>query len=124
MVNLDNNLGILFSRMENFVTSQSVVGEQINIGEMIIIPFMDICLGVGASASDNESKKENGVGGLGAKITPSAVLVVKKDLNSVELINLKNQDGVNKIIDMVPGILSKLNFKKKDKDNNKNQEEN
>lgn len=124
MGNLDNNLGILFSKMENFITSQSVVGEQINIGEMIIIPFMDICLGVGASASDNESKKENGVGGLGAKITPSAVLVVKKDLNSVELINLKNQDGVNKIIDMVPGILSKLNFKKKDKDNKKNQEEN
>lgn len=122
MGNLDNNLGILFSKMENFVTSQSVIGEQINIGEMTIIPFMDICLGVGASASDNESKKENGVGGLGAKITPSAVLVIKKDLNSVELINLKNQDGMNKIIDMVPGILAKLNFKKKD--NNKNQEGN
>ena len=122
MGNLDNNLGILFSKMENFVTSQSVIGEQINIGEMTIIPFMDICLGVGASASDNESKKENGVGGLGAKITTSAVLVIKKDLNSVELINLKNQDGMNKIIDMVPGILAKLNFKKKD--NNKNQEGN
>lgn len=123
MGNLDNNLEVLFSKMENFVTNKTVVGEQIDMDDMTIIPFMDICLGVGASASDNESRRERGVGGLGAKITPSAVLIVRKDSGSVELMNLKTQDSLSKIVDMVPGIISKFNFGKKNKDQNQNQEQ-
>ena len=123
MSNLNNNLEVLFSKMENFMTTQTVVGEQIDMTDMTIIPFMDICLGVGASASDNDSKRERGVGGLGAKITPSAVLIVRKDSGSVELINLKNQDSLSKVIDMVPGIISKFNFGKKNKSQNQEPEQ-
>ena len=75
---------------------------------IIIIPLIDISLGVGAGASDNNSKRESGVGGLGAKITPSSVLVIKE--NSVQLITIKNQDSISKLIDMVPGLVSKLNL--------------
>ena len=121
MGNLDNNLEVLFSKMENFVTTKTVVGEQIEMDDMTIIPFMDICLGVGASASDNDSRRERGDGGLGAKITPSAVLIIRKDSGSVELMNLKTQDSLSKIIDMVPGIISKFNFSKKNKSQDQNQ---
>lgn len=120
MGNLDNNLEVLFSKMENFVTSKTVVGEPININNVIIIPLIDIYLGVGASASDNETKKENGMGGLGARITPSSVLVIQD--SNVQLVNIKNQDSISKLIDLVPGIISKLNlnFSKKNKEADEN----
>lgn len=62
---------------------------------------------------------ENSGGGLGAKITPSAVLVIQG--GSVQLVDVKSKDSINKLIDMVPGIISKLNissfFKKDDAEN-------
>jgi Uncharacterized conserved protein len=112
--NLNSNLEVLFSKMENFVASKTVVGDPIHIDNIIIIPLIDISLGVGASASDNNSKKENGMGGLGAKITPSSVLVIQD--GSVQLISIKNHDSISKLIDMVPGVLSKLNLNNKKND--------
>jgi uncharacterized spore protein YtfJ len=89
-----------------------VVGEPLNIGDMIIVPLVDVAFGVGAGSTDSSAdkdKKESGAGGLGAKISPSAVIVIGKDGN-IQLVNIKNQSAVNKLIDMVPGITSKLNF--------------
>lgn len=45
---------------------------------------------------------------MGARITPSAVLAIQN--GSVQLINIKNQDAVSKLIDMAPGVVNKLNF--------------
>ena len=107
-----NNMEVLFSKMENFVSTKTVVGEPVSIGGVIIVPLVDVAFGMGSgaqeSSEDGKSKKEAGGGGLGGKITPSAVLVIMND--TVQLVNVKNQDSVNKLIDMVPGILSKLNL--------------
>ena len=61
-------------------------------------------MGVGAGGAENGA----GGGALGAKITPSAVLAISN--GSVQLVNIKNQDAVSKLIDMAPGIAAKLNF--------------
>ena len=45
---------------------------------------------------------------MGAKITPSAVMVIAN--GSVQLINVKDNNSVNKLIDMVPGIVNKFSF--------------
>ena len=70
--------------------------------------------------SDDSAKKNNGGGGMGGKIQPSAVLVIK-DGNS-KLVNVKNQDGITKILDMVPDFVDK--FKKKENDEDKKSKEN
>ena len=41
-------------------------------------------------------------------MTPSAIMVVAG--KSVQLINVKDNNSVNKLIDMVPGIVDKINF--------------
>ena len=46
------------------------------------------------------------MGGMGGKVTPSAVLVIKND--STRLINIKNQDAITKILDMVPDLLDRF----------------
>lgn len=43
---------------------------------------------------------------MGGKITPSAVLVIQN--GTTKLVNIKNQDGVTKILDMVPDFVNKF----------------
>lgn len=99
----------LFHGMDNFITASTVVGDAIHIGDTIILPLVDVTFGVGAGAFSGD-KKNNGGGGLGGKITPSAVLVIHN--GHTKLVNVKNQDGMTKILDMVPDIVSR--FTKKD----------
>ena len=48
---------------------------------------------------------------MGGKISPSAVLVITK--NSTRLVNVKNQDAITKILDMVPDLADKITGKGK-----------
>ncbi|SFP93144.1 Uncharacterized spore protein YtfJ [Lachnospiraceae bacterium XBB1006] len=92
----------LFRGMDNFITASTVVGEAIHIGDTIILPLADVTFGVGAGAFSGD-KKNNGGGGLGGKISPSAVLVIHN--GHTKLVNVKNQSGMTKILDMVPDIV-------------------
>ena len=106
---LKENFDALFGRMENFVSTKTVVGDPIKIGEITLLPIIEVAVGVGAGASEStDNRKDSGAGGLGAKITPCAVLVING--TDVQMINIKNQDAVNKLIDMAPGVVNKLNF--------------
>ncbi|MDD6305073.1 MAG: GerW family sporulation protein, partial [Lachnospiraceae bacterium] len=84
-----------------------------HIGDTIILPLVDVSFGVGAGAFIQD-KKNNGAGGMGGKITPSAVLVIQN--GTTKLVNIKNQDSVTKILDMVPDFVDR--FVSKDKDKN------
>ena len=116
MSGYNGSLETLFNKMENFISTKTVVGEPVNIGDVIIIPLVDVVFGVGAGSADAAKDKEEnkGAGGLGAKLSPSAVLVVQN--GTVQLVNVKNQNGVNKLIDMIPGVVSKFDFVFKGKD--------
>ena len=104
----------LLKGMDTILSTKTVVGEATQIGDTIILPLVDVSFGVGAGAGVNDEKKtQNGAGGLGGKMTPSAVLVIGKN-GSARLVNIKNQDTVTKILDMVPNILDR--FGKKDKE--------
>lgn len=107
----------LLKGMDTILSTKTVVGEATQIGDTIILPLVDVSFGVGAGAGVNDEKKtQNGAGGLGGKMTPSAVLVIGKN-GSTRLVNIKNQDTVTKILDMVPDILDR--FGKKDKEEEK-----
>ena len=57
----------------------------------------------GAFAGD---KKNNGGGGLAGKMTPCAVLVIQN--GTTKLVNVKNQDGLTKVLDMVPDFVNRF----------------
>ena len=99
----------LFKGMDSFITTKTVVGDAIHIGETIILPLVDVSFGVAAGAFTQE-KKNNGAGGMGGKIMPSAVLVIQN--GTTKLVNIKNQDGVTKILDMVPDFVNKFTASK------------
>ena len=99
----------LFKGMDSFITTKTVVGEAIHIGETIILPLVDVSFGVAAGVFYDD-KKQNGGGGMGGKLMPSAVLVISN--GTTKLVNVKNQDGVTKILDMVPDFVNKFTSNK------------
>jgi len=112
----------LFKGMDNFITTKTVVGDAVKLDEeTLILPLVEVTFGVAAGAFAGESKNNAG-GGLGGKITPSSVLVIQN--GNSKLVNIKNQDSVSKIIDMIPDLINKFtkNPKKKDELDDKVQE--
>ena len=101
----NNTVESLFKGMDSFITTKTVVGDAIHIGDTIILPLVDVSFGVAAGAFSQE-KKNNGAGGMGGKINPSAVLVIQNGVT--KLVNIKNQDGMTKLLDMVPDFINKF----------------
>ncbi|MBR3643891.1 MAG: GerW family sporulation protein [Lachnospiraceae bacterium] len=99
----------LLKGMDGFLSAKTVVGEATKIGDTIIVPFVDVSFGVGAGEFRGE-KKDNGAGGLTGKMAPSAVLVIAN--GTTRLVNIKNQDSVTKILDMVPDLVNHFAAKK------------
>ncbi|WP_317854789.1 GerW family sporulation protein [Chakrabartyella piscis] len=98
------SVDVLFEKVEELVSTKTVVGEAIVIGDLTLLPMIEVAVGAGVGAKSDV----DAAGGVGAKITPSAVLVIQN--GNIQMINIKNQDAVSKLIDMAPGVVNKLNF--------------
>jgi len=107
----DMTVESLFKGMDSFISTKTVVGDAVTIGDTIILPLVDVAFGVGAGAFAGD-KKHNAGGGMGAKISPSAILVISNGVT--KLVNVKNQDTVTKILDMVPDFVNKFTSGKKE----------
>ena len=101
----------LFKGMDSFISAKTVVGEPIHIGDTIILPLVDVSFGVGAGAFSGE-KKNSGGGGMTGKMSPCAVLVIQN--GTTKLVNIKNQDGLTKVLDMVPDFVQRFTAKSED----------
>ena len=109
--NFKGTVEALFHGMDAVVSSKTVVGDAIHIGDTIILPLVDVSFAVGAGAF-NADKKEKGAGGIGGKMTPSAVLVIQS--GHTKLVNIKNQDTITKLLDMVPDVMDRFTSRKED----------
>ncbi len=105
------NLNAIFENFEKFISTKTVVGEPVKIGDTTLVPFIDVCFGAGTGGGDGHDEKGckgvGGGGGGGAKISPAAVLVIRGD--SVEMLPIKKGGSFEKLIDMVPEIITKFN---------------
>ena len=103
-----DNAEAIFKGMHTFLTTKTVVGEPIVVGESTIIPLVDVSCGM-ATGTFEESSKSKGGGGMSAKITPTAMLIIQDGRTKV--VNIKNQDAISKILDMVPDLINKVSNK-------------
>ena len=110
--NFNSTVAALFQGLDGVVSSKTVVGDAIHVGnDTIILPLIDVSFGMGAGAFSGE-KQEKGAGGLGGKMTPSAVLIIKN--GTTRLVSIKNQDTVNKVLDMIPDLVERFTTKKEE----------
>ena len=101
----------LFKGMDQFVTTKTVVGDAVKVDDAIILPLVDVTCGM-AAGSFADNAKHNGGGGMSAKMSPSAVLVIQNGVT--KLVNIKQQDAVTKVLDMVPDFVNKFAGGKKE----------
>ena len=111
-IKFNSTVSALFNGMDSVISSKTVVGDAIHIGDTIILPLVDVSFAVGAG-SFNEEKKEKGAGGMGGKISPSAVLVIQN--GRTKLVNIKNQDTITKLLDMIPDVMDRVSERKEGK---------
>lgn len=106
----------LLRGMDTVLSTKTVVGEATKVGDTIILPLVDVSFGIGAGAgsgANNGKNTSSGAGGMGGKMTPSAVIVIKDGVT--KLVNIKQQDAVTKVLDMIPDLVNRFT-KPKDKD--------
>ena len=103
----------IFEDFRKMVTTESVVGQPIYLGDATIIPFVDISFGFGTGSHGGTAT--GGAGG--GKMTPTAVLIMKGE--RVELFSIKNATAngtVDKVLNMVPEVISHFTKKKEKKE--------
>lgn len=78
---------------------------------MIILPLVDVSFGFAAGAGSKADKNAASAGGgLGGKMSPSAVLVIKD--GTTRLVSVKDQSTMTKLLDMLPDLVDKFTGKK------------
>ena len=113
--NFKTTVESLFKGMDGFITTKTVVGDPITVDDLIILPLVDVSFGVGAGAVLNGDKKKNNAGGgMGGKITPSAVLVLQNGV--ARMVNVKSDSGLAGIVAKVPDFVERFTSKKKNAD--------
>ncbi|EFU76223.1 GerW family sporulation protein [Lachnoanaerobaculum saburreum] len=103
-----DNAEAVFKGMNTFLTTKTVVGEPIIVGDTTIVPLVDVSCGMAAGTFDNTSKS-NGGGGMSAKISPTAMLIIQEGRTKV--VNIKNQDAITRLLDMIPDLVNKITNK-------------
>ncbi|MBQ4306998.1 MAG: GerW family sporulation protein [Lachnospiraceae bacterium] len=93
--------------------SKTVIGDPVVVGDTTIIPLCDITIGC-AAGSNNAERKDNGAGGFAAKASPSAVLIIRG--GTVKVVNIKNQDAVTKLVDLIPDVIDRFAAPKSERD--------
>lgn len=101
--------------IEGMIETKSIIGEPITAPDgTIIVPVSKMCFGMGGGGSEFAAKDRNnentfagGVGG-GASVSAEAFLVIAN--GSVRLIPVNaEQNSLDKIIDLMPGVIDKVN---------------
>ena len=110
------NLESIFQSFQEMIKVETVVGEALHIGDAILVPFVDVTFGFGSGGfgGKGDTAHESAGGGGGAKLEPTAILVIKGD--RVEMFSIKQDgyhaSGFEKLLTMAPEIIEKM---KKDK---------
>lgn len=101
-------------KVREMLDANTVVGEPIKSGDITLIPVSKISMGFASGGSDLPAEKQKagsnnfgGGGGAGINITPIAFLIIHND--NVRLLGVGAANNtLDRIVDMVPGVVDKV----------------
>lgn len=112
-------------QLENLISSKTVIGDPISVGEVTLVPIIKANFGFGMGGGNSDGVKRGGAsgGGGGAIITPVAILVIcGKEVNML-VIDKQESKGLSPLLEKLPLILEKMPFMKKKTDEPSSDEE-
>ena len=72
---------------------------------MKLIPLIEVTAGL-ASGALAKNARQNGAGAMSAKVSPIALLILQN--GHLKLINVRNQDIWNRLLDMIPDAIDRI----------------
>jgi len=109
------------TELERLVSTKTVVGDAVTIGDTTIIPVTKVSFGFGTGGGEGKSKdNEEGFGGggaAGAKIEPVAFIVISKE--ETRLMSISGKSDIGVLLESVPGLIEKIKTMKGKKDKGK-----
>ena len=98
------------SELERLVSTKTVVGDAVTVGDTTIIPVTKVSFGFGTGGGEGKSKNnEEGFGGggaAGAKIEPVAFIVISKE--ETRLMSISGKSDIGVLLESVPGLIDKI----------------
>ena len=118
MSNVNDVMNQTMAKMKELVDVNSVVGNPINTPDgTTLIPVSKVTFGFASGGSDGTQKAEKaafGAGsGAGVSITPIAFIVITNGNGRMIYIDPPTNSSIDKVIDMVPGIMDRFSLGKK-----------
>ena len=102
-------IGKLMDELKTVARTETILGQEIKVGEFTLIPVSRISLGVGAGGckgTDNKKEGEGGGGGGGVMITPIAFIVIKGD--EISFHGIKRGGSLDGFFEHLPEITEKI----------------
>jgi len=113
---LNEVIGKLTDFLKTEAKTETVVGEQFQLGDYKCVPVMGIGIGLGFGGGEGNSPKEasgNGLGGgAGMGMGPIGFLVSKG--TDIQFIPTRQSKGLGTLLEKMPDLLSKFMDKKKE----------
>lgn len=114
-------------KIKEAVDANTVMGEPITAGEVTLIPVSKISLGFGTGGSEMAGNAPKGCGenpfggggGAGLKVVPVCFLVITGTTVRVLPVEAAPETSLDRIVDMIPDVVSKLTSLVEEKKANK-----
>jgi len=122
-MNIKENIDVLFERFESFIKNQTIIGQEIKVGDVTIIPMANISFGLGTGGGTGSTDGNTGDGGgsgMFAKATPAALLVIQD--GQVNLIPIRKGSSFDSLLESVPALVEKLSAQSKKEDKKEEKE--
>ncbi len=116
MENLNETISKLTDFLKSEARTETIIGQQFNLGEYVCIPVMSVGLGFGGGMGENKDKKtdNNGTGvggGVGVGLGPVGFLVTRG--SEIQFISTKSSQGLNAALEKLPELVEKFAGKTK-----------
>ena len=123
MENLDEMLGKLTEFLRTEAKTETVIGQQFQLGPFTCVPVISVGLGLGSGAGEGKGKGNNkntgegeGFGAMGAAgigLGPVGFLAVNGD--NIQFISTRHSRGIEALVEKAPDIMEKIFDKAKEK---------
>jgi uncharacterized spore protein YtfJ len=106
----NESIDSLAAHLDRLISSKTVVGDPIVIGNVTIIPILNAGFGFGAGGGEGtEPSKGAGKGGgsgAGVSLKPTALLVIQE--GEVKVYSLSQKGTLEKLAELMPAVVSKV----------------
>lgn len=102
-------IGKLMEELRSVARTETILGQEIKVGEYSLIPVSRISLGLGAGGgqgSDNKKTGEGGGGGGGVVVTPIAFIVSKGE--DISFHAIKPGGFLDSFFEQLPSVAEKI----------------